>query len=90
MIGKAPTALSALVVFGGAILLSGCANQIYPEKAPLGNASKHNAAAHIVDPNPPVYETPPDMSGERSRGAIERYHRGTTITPEYVETSGEN
>lgn len=90
MIGNATTALSALVVFGGAVFLSGCANQIYPEKAPLGNASKHNAAVHIVDPTPPVYETPPDMSGKRSRGAIERYHRGTTITPEDVETSGEN
>lgn len=90
MTGKATKTLSALIVFGCAVLLSGCANQIYPEKAPLGNASKHNAAVHIVDPNPPVYETPPDMSGKRSRGAIERYHRGITITPEAVETSGEN
>lgn len=80
----------ALLLGAAALILSGCANMIYPEKQPLGNASKHNAAVHIVDPAPPAYETPPDMSGKRSSGAINRYHRGQTITPEEVDTSGAN
>jgi hypothetical protein len=28
------------------------------------------------------------MSGKRSGGAINRYHRGTTITPTNVDTGG--
>lgn len=90
MNSKAVLTLNAALLAGAAFALSGCANMIYPDPAPLGNSSKHNAAVHIVDPDPPAYETPPDMSGKRSSGAIERYHRNRVITPETVETSDTN
>ena len=89
MSSKTVLNINAALLAGAALLLSGCANMIYPEKQPLGNASKHNAAVHVVDPDPPAYETPPDLSGKRGGVAIERYHRNRTLTPETVETSGE-
>ena len=90
MTKRANLAIGAALLAGAGLMLSACANMIYPEKQPLGNSAKHNAAVHIVDPNPPAYETPPDMSGKRSSGAIGRYHRNQVITPETVETSGTN
>lgn len=86
---KGKSLLTSLLLVGYAVALTGCANMIYPEKQPLGNASKTNAAVHIVNPDAPAYDTPPEMSGKRSRGAIDRYHRGTTLTPENVDTSGD-
>lgn len=79
-----------LVAAAAVLLLAGCAQEYYPPHPPLGNATLHNAAVHVVDPEPPVHEDAPDLAGTRARLAIDRYHRARTIRPEDVDTGGTN
>jgi hypothetical protein len=77
------------LAFAASIAASGCIGpKAPPEGAVFGNAVSHNAAQHIIDPDPPSARAgAPDMNGVRAAEAIQRYRSGAVIKPEPVETS---
>ena len=79
----------ASLAFAAAIGASGCTSpKAPPEGVAFGNAVSHNAALHIIDPDPPTARAgAPNMDGVRAAEAIRRYRSGAVIKPEPVETS---
>jgi hypothetical protein len=54
----------------------------------FGNATRHNKAMHIINPEPLPATTPaPAMDGMRGMQAMERYETGTIKEPEEVSTT---
>lgn len=62
-------------------LLAACAPVDQPTPG-FGDAVRFNIAAQVVNPNPhPNDMPPPEMEGERTRGAIERYQTDKVKRP---------
>ncbi len=53
----------------------------------FGNATQHNAAVQIVNPEGEKVGVPPVMDGHRAASAIDRYEKGDVIKPEAIETT---
>ncbi len=53
-----------------------------------GDATQHNWAVQVVDPEPNQATGPLPMDGQRAADAMERYRTGKVIVPEAVITTG--
>jgi hypothetical protein len=74
----AAASMAAACTFGGA-------DQGYPSH---GEATAHNAAVMIIDPNPPgAQNTDIPMDGSRAVLALERYQTDTVTEPEVLDTT---
>ena len=74
----AAASMAAACTFGGA-------DQGYPSH---GEATAHNAAVMIIDPNPPgAQNTDIPMDGSRAVLALERYQTDTVTEPELLDTT---
>lgn len=74
----AAASLAAACTFGGA-------DQGYPSH---GEATAHNAAVMIIDPNPPgAQNTDIPMDGSRAVLALERYQTDTVQEPTELDTT---
>ncbi len=84
------TATALLVL----LLATGCSSRFFApppdDYRPLGNATSQNIAAHIVNPNPPDRQAPPNLDGRRAAVAIGRYQRNRVIRPEDPGVVGDN
>ena len=89
------------IVTGAALLVllsaAGCESEIFKSRffvpppyvaTPLGDAVAQNYAVHVVDPNPPVRQQPPNLNGRRAGVAINRYLRNRVIRPEDPGVAG--
>lgn len=78
------TLLVAAASIVGACTYSG-PNHQYPG---FGEATAHNAAVMIIDPNPPgAQNTDIPMDGSRAVLAQERYRTDTVVEPEMLDTT---
>ena len=74
----AAAAMAAACTFGGA-------DQGYPSH---GEATAHNAAVMIIDPNPPgAQNTDMPLDGSRAVLGMERYQTDTVTEPELLDTT---
>ena len=74
----AAAAMAAACTFGGA-------DQGYPSH---GEATAHNAAVMIIDPNPPgAQNTDIPLDGSRAVLGMERYQTDTVTEPELLDTT---
>ena len=72
--------MNRFVVLAAAAALAACADPHEPLSPDFGNAVRANAAAQIVNPNPPPATTTTD--GARLNTAIHRYETNTVIQPQ--------
>ncbi len=71
----------------GVSLAAACAPVDQPVPG-FGNAVRQNMAAHIVNPDPhPDDLPPPEMDGERVKGAIDRYREDRIKRPVTLQTT---
>ncbi len=76
--------LAAVTVLGGC---EGYYRHEYPMDPAFGNATRRNAAAHTVDPDPaPAKDTDLLFDGQRIKKAMDRYRGGEEKKPEAVTT----
>ena len=76
--------LAATVSFVGACTYSG-PGHVYPG---FGEATAHNAAVMIIDPNPPgAQNTDLALDGSRAVLALTRYKTDTVEQPEEMDTT---
>lgn len=73
------------------LIVVGCDTYVKPKK-PLsedfGNATRHNMAVQIVNPEASAGITaPPTMDGNRANAAMEQYQTGKTEAVEAIKTS---
>ena len=74
----AAATMAAACTFGGA-------DQGYPSH---GEATAHNAAVMIIDPNPPgAQNTDIPLDGSRAVLGMERYQTDTVTEPELLDTT---
>ncbi len=52
-----------------------------------GNATRHNWAVQVVNPEGEKVGIPPVMDGHRAASAIDRYEKGKVFKPEAIETT---
>ena len=79
------TTFTAVALAG--LLVSACGTP-EPLDPRFGDATRHNKAMHIINPEPLPATTPaPTLSGRRGMLAIERYETGQIEEPEEVSTT---
>ncbi len=80
-----PRPLAAATVLLLVSSVAGCASDYYPPLTPLGDATAQNMAVQVVNPDPPIYTTPPDLNGRRAGVAINRYFRNRVVQPQDLD-----
>jgi hypothetical protein len=77
-----------LATIGLAALGVGACSSPEPLDTNFGNATRHNKAMHIINPEPLPATTPaPALSGRRGMLAIENYESGEVEEPEEIDTT---
>ncbi len=79
---------STVMAVAAVAFLSGCAQ---PENLgrDFGNATRHNFAVQIIDPDPSyAQEGAPALSGRRAIDALERYQAGKVKKVKTEKTTG--
>ena len=80
--------ITTISVIGLVGLVVGACGSPSPLDPDFGNATRHNKAMHIINPEPLPATTPaPTLSGRRGMLAIERYESGEVKEPEEIDTT---
>jgi hypothetical protein len=93
--------VSRPIVAGAAMLVllsaAGCESDFFQSRyfvgppylpSSHGDAIAHNHAVHVVNPNPPAHQHPPNLNGLRAGVAIGRYQSNKAITPSAPGVTG--